>query len=90
LNFEPVTLLKPLRHVVRVRRLLRGAKSVGHVLEIDADASPSRKPPPHRVNEDVGRFEVGSSFRVPYFPPLESGKHFLLLLAPTDFEKRKP
>src|SRR5438552_15039501 len=76
--------LKPEREspsaFVRIEWLLRRPQFDRHVLQVHADARPGMKPAAHRVDEDVGRREVGRGFGVARPPTFEPGQRSLLAL----------
>ena len=52
------SLRRVIRLIVRIERLLLGTQLPGHVLQIDAHASPGRRAAAHRVDQHVGRREM--------------------------------
>src|SRR3954451_19693227 len=56
---------------VRIECLLDRPQIIRNVLEIHAHPGPGRKPPTHRIDEDVGRLEVSGRVRMSRPPALQ-------------------
>src|SRR5262245_23118241 len=76
------------RRLVGIERFLRRANLVGHVLQVEADARPGVEASAHRIDEDVGRLEVGGCLGVSRLPPLESRQRVILFLRARDLDER--
>src|SRR6267378_192390 len=72
------------------RRFSRGRPELfRHVLQVDPNAIPRRRAPPHLIHQHVGRLEQFGDLGIAFLPFRESRQRFLLILSATDLDQRE-
>ena len=74
--------------VIRIQCFLDRTQCVWDVLKVDANPRPRREPTAHRVDEYVGRFEMGRSVGMTGAPALQPGEGILFLDRPANLDQR--